>query len=349
MVVLSRLLPLTAPAVRRVLGPDQPDQEVLQKEEIEAVRPPALLPGMLDRVTGTDELGDLSHHLGAATATYIRHAPVLRRIYRNALVRRDGYATLRTSERYGRALRIKELAGPLVRLSELRYCQSYVSWRFFGHWLTDSIPTSLIDPERGEAWIPSDPAWIHARGYRGSLGIPDLDAPLVLADQLVVYQDFGQGSSKRARYSIIRNKLHSVFGGTNAGDCVYIRRGTTGARRVIRNESELIDQFISRNWKVVDISATSVGELQRVLCGARVVVGMEGSHLAHAQVSLRRNSSLVAIVPHDRFTTLHVGYSNANRVKFGMVVANGSQAGGYHADIEEILRTIDLLEMRDFS
>lgn len=102
---------------------------------------------MLDRVTGTDELSVLADHLAAARETVVTHAPVLRRTYRHALVRRAGFATWRYHERYLRAMCLAELTGPVQRMPELRHCHNYLIWRHFGHWLTDAIPSALIAPD----------------------------------------------------------------------------------------------------------------------------------------------------------------------------------------------------------
>ena len=121
----------------------------MQGEETEAVQPPVLLPDMLARVTGTDEHSMLVEHLTAGRKTLVSHAPVLRFTYRNALVWRSGFATWRHSERYDRSRRLAELTGPIVEVPTLRYCHNYVTWRYFGHWLTDAIPSALIDRNRG--------------------------------------------------------------------------------------------------------------------------------------------------------------------------------------------------------
>lgn len=341
---LIRLNPLVAPIISRIIGSAKPETEVLQPKETEAVSPPFVLPGMLDRVTGTDEHSVLSHHLDAARATVATHAPVLRHTYRNALVRRTGFATWRYNERYGDKLTISELAGPILRVPELRYCHNYVSWRYFGHWLTDSIPSALIDPEQGALWMPPHPDWSDASDYLKVFNLSVNDAAVVHADQLTVYQDFGQGSHKRKRYTAIRNRLHSTFGSPGAKGCVYIRRGTTGVQRAIVNEAELIDQLTARNWQILDMATATVKELQQTLCRARIVVGMEGSHLTHAQLSLLPKSIMVILVPHDRFTTVHVGYCNAQRVSIGMVVLTGGQAQGYVVELDEVLKTVDLVE-----
>jgi hypothetical protein len=341
---IDRAKPLFAPAFRRILGPGLPETSTLQPAEIEIVRPPALLPGMLDRVIATDEHSDLAYHLAAARETTVSHAPVLRRDYRNALVNRDGFATWRYRERYPQAQDLGALTGPLLKVKELRYCHNYVIWRYFGHWLTDAIPTALIAPDDGALWMPPNPDWAHAADYIRVLGLPVVAAPLVLAERLTVYLDYGQGSHKQARYAVIRDRLQARFGNTHATDCVYIRRGRTGALRWIANEAALLDALVARNWQVLDIASMAMEDLQRALCKARVVVSIDGSHIDHAHLSLQPGSAMVILLPQDRFSTRQVGLCRAHGVSPGLVVLTGTQNQGYHADLSEVLRTVDLAE-----
>jgi capsular polysaccharide biosynthesis protein len=165
---------------------------------------------------------------------------------------------------------------------------------------------------------------------------------LVYADRLITYQDHGQGSHKQARYAQIRDRLHARFGGGDATGCVYLCRGRTGATRLIVNEAALIDDLVARNWQILDIASASVAQLQRALCRARVVVSIDGSHLAHAHLALRPGALMVVLMPHDRFTSIHLGYCRAHGVIPAMVVLLGAQGGGYQVNLDELLRTIDL-------
>jgi len=202
----------------------------------------------------------------------------------------------------------------------------------------------MIDPDQGVLWMPPHPDWTDAGDYLDAFDLSVVDAAVVHADRLTVYQDFGQGSHKRQRYAVIRNKLHARFGGDDPTDIVYIRRGRTGAQRVITNETELIDQLSARNWRIIDMATTTVEETQRALCRARIVVSIDGSHIDHAHLSLRPGATMVVLMPQDRFSTRQVGLCQAHGVSIGMVVVTGDQAQGYHADLDEVLRTVDLAE-----
>jgi|GEM_PF-1350762 len=338
--------PLLAPVLRRIHSIGAPDAEILQPEETVAVRPPVLLPGMLERVTGTDEHSELSQHLAAARASVVTHTPVVRYTYRKATIRRSGFSTWRHSERYCRTPWASEPTGPIVHLPLVRYCHNVYSWRYFGHWLSDAVPSAFIDPDRGSLWMPPNPGWVHAVGYMDALDLKVNEAAQIYAEKLIVYRDFCQGSHKQKRYSLIREKLHLAFGNKTSIDCVYISRGQTGTQRRISNEPLLIESIIRRGWKVIYIDKVSIAELQSTLCNSRVVVGIDGSHLDHAQLSLQSDSIMICLMPQDRFTMIHLNRCRAHGVRLGFVVLAGTIRDGYYVDLDEVLRTIDLTDAR---
>lgn len=342
MAFVNRLKPFLAPVMYRLFGEQVPEAEVLQPSETEGVLPPVLLPGMLEKVTATDEHSILAYHLTACIETVVTHAPVHRRTYENALVRRSGYSTWRHRERYDADIGWSGLQGAIQTLPEVRYCHNYVSWRYFGHWLTDSIPSALIDPQFGELWMPPNQEWGHAMDYLRILDMPIVDAPLVHAEKLIVYQDFGQGSHKRARYNKIRGLLHAQFSNPSNIECVYLRRGGTGVPRWIADENLLIDELIRRNWLILDIATATVEVLQRALCNASFVVSIDGSHLDHAHLSLRSGAVMLILMPHDRFSSRQLGPCRAHQVVPALVVMDGSQNEGYKVVIDEVLSTLDL-------
>jgi hypothetical protein len=339
-----RLKPIFAPVRRRIDSARAPDVEILQPEETEAVRPPALLPGMLERATATDEHSELSQHLTAARATVVTHTPVVRYTYRKALIRRSGFATRRHGEHYGSSPWAREPVGPTVHLPLVRYCHNIFSWRYFGHWLSDAIPSAVIDPERGALWMPPNPDWVHARGYIDALDLAIIGAAEVCADELIVYRDFCQGSHKQIRYSLIREKIRLKFASDISDECVFISRGPSGAKRNISNESALIEALILRNWRVIDSDKSSIKELQAALCNARVVVSIDGSHLDHAQLSCKSGAIIICLIPHDRFTMIHLNRCRAHGVRPGFVVLTGTIHDGYYVELDEVLRTIDLAD-----
>ncbi|MFC3086335.1 glycosyltransferase 61 family protein [Tabrizicola soli] len=343
MTLVPRFLPLAAPVLRRVFGSATPDVEEVHPAETVAVRPPLALPGMLDRATGTVEGNDLSYYLDVAIATTCTHVPVRRHVYRNALVHPRGFACLCKSERYGNGIGLAELAAPISEEPTLRYCRNYVIQRYFGHWLTDALPSALIDPDRGALWLPPFSHSQHADDYLEAVNLHGVSHRLVHARELITYQDYGQGSHKRGRYEQLRQRLLARFGTDGRAKHVYIRRGRTGVPRWIADEDTLIEALLARNWTVLDVATASVADMQRVLLSAEAVVSIEGSQLDHAIMSLPAGSSMIVLQPCDRFLLRYVGMCQARDIATGFVVLEGSQAEGYRVDLDELLRTVDLV------
>lgn len=344
MVLLPRIFPLVAPVLRRVLGSSSPEIEVLQPAETEAVTPPACLPGMLDRAIATVEGNDLSHYLDVATETSVTHAAALRKIYRNAIVRRKVFATWRSNERIGPDRGLAELLGPITEVQTLRYCYDDVTRLYFGHWLTDAVSSALIDPNRGVLWMPPIPGSTHAQDYLDALDLQLAEGPVLHAREMIAYQDYGQGSHKRKRYDTINQRLLARFGGNDPSTSVFIKRGSTGVARAITNEDALIEALVARNWTILDIATASVARMQRVLLTASVVVSIEGSQIDHAILAMPKGAAMVILVPQDRFLLRFVGLCRARGIRSGFVVIEGRLFDGYRADLDEILRTVDLAQ-----
>jgi hypothetical protein len=340
---IVRLFPFTQPVTHFVRGVvPKPAPTIITRTEIVPVSAPVMLPGQLDRVTGTDEHSTVDFHRTAATEHESEHAPVLRWTFKHALVGRNGFVSSTANEHYGSGLRRAALSAPLRRVDELRHCQDYVTWRYFGHWLMDAIPKALIDPGVGELWMPHHPDWGHAADFVKALGLQPVEDELIFANRLYVYQDFAQGQHKSARYAWMRAKLHAAFDSRPGNDRVYLRRGATGAARLVVNEDALVDRLSTLGWKICDVGTLPVADLHKALHGANVVVSMEGSHINHAHLALEPGSALVMLTPADRFTTNQIGRCRANGITPGIVVANGTARTGYHVDPDEVLRTVDL-------
>jgi hypothetical protein len=340
--ILARLNPLLAPVLRRLAPDGRPTPEVLYPQETESVRPAAMLPGMLDRVTRSDEHSVLAHHLGLVCATSVVHSPLLRRVYKNALVRHSGFATARYHERYGRSRHLGELLGPVLHLDTVRYCQNYYGDRYFGHWLSENTSAALIDPDLGHLWMPAQQNWHHVPDYLEAMNLTCVPPSMVKADRLIVYDDYGLGSHKQARFAIRRDRIRARFSTPGSACYVYLRRGASGERRVIVNEDALIDQLRHQGWEILDVTTQTVADLQTVLYRAQVVVSVEGSQINHAHVSLSPGAAMVILTPNDRFTTNHVARCRALGVSPGVLVMHGGKDQGYHVSIDEVLRTVDL-------
>ena len=181
----------------------------------------------------------------------------------------------------------------------------------------------------------------HAEAYKDIFGLKPVDAPLVLAEELITYRDHGQGSHKRARYQKMRQIMNARFTETIPSEGVFIRRGGAGLARTILNEDEICDQLAARGWTILNIADVSVEELYAHIHGTKVVVGLDGSQLSHAVLMLPDDGSLVLLTPPDRFTAVIIDHCRGARLGSGFVLLEGAD-GQYRADLDAILATVDI-------
>ena len=132
------------------------------------------------------------------------------------------------------------------------------------------------------------------------------------------------------------------FGKKKIAPLVYLRRGNTGVPRPIEKEPELIEMLLRHQFVVADVEADPLEKLLETLVTARIVVSMEGSHLAHCPFSVPQKSGILVLQPADRFASIHRGWSMCQGVQFGFVVGTRGPSG-YVFSNSEIERTLDLM------
>ena len=123
----------------------------------------------------------------------------------------------------------------------------------------------------------------------------------------------------------------------------YLRRRGHGATRVLENEAELEELLTAEGFLVVDPQAESLSSLWQKLAGAPIVVGVEGSHLAHGLFTMRDRGALVCIQPPRRFNNVFKDYTDCLGLTYGFVLAEES-AGGFQLRGEDLMSTIELVE-----
>ena len=87
---------------------------------------------------------------------------------------------------------------------------------------------------------------------------------------------------------------------------------------------------------------TDVATIVKTCAGARVVVGVEGSGLAHGILGLAPGGSLLVLQPPDRFVTVYKNTVEREGQHFAFVVGQ-PRGDGFYVDPAEVERTLDLL------
>ncbi len=228
-------------------------------------------------------------------------------------------------------------------LKSVGLASSYIGTKYFAHWLADDCTKYLLAEELSVPLCLRRPAFAHQKKYETYFSQNWTPVDRARIDNLIVFQDFSQNSSKRERYRILRDRITKYFPESGRQSFVYLKRGRTGASRMIGNEDELLDAFIKRDFIVLDVASDSLDQIIGTLVNAKIVVSMEGSHAAHCVIASPEKSGFLVLQPPDRFCgVFNRGWTGCLNVKFGFVVGAVGDAGYFFA-ISEVLRTIDLM------
>jgi hypothetical protein len=350
------LLPIEVFAFRRnvrraIFGPGTLESTAFEREELcpseqVEVSPAIYLPGQLERVTASTPESTQKREIELVTARTITHAPTVAYHIRNAvlfdgsiysgrlrypLVDRHTFVSKRTE---------------LDHLSKAALASSLLGHRYFGHWLTDDCPTYLLAERFARPLsIPHSFQLVpHAADYQKCFGQDWRYIDRAQIEHLVVFQDFAQNSLKRSRYIELNRRIARTVSIVQAksSPLVYLRRGVTGAPRLVENEFEIIDVLSKKGFRVVDVENRNLASIREDLAGAEVVVSVEGSHSTHFAFCAPQRSCLLVLQPQDRFTAMQRGWTMCLGTKFGFVVGERGKSG-YVFSSHEILQTLDLL------
>ena len=321
--------------------------EILCPEETEEIPAPIYLPGQLDRLreySGPERWTNATTkaEIASATATTVTYAPTIAyhienavlfdgsiytRHYRRPISERSLFNSTRDKPRH---LKIAGLAS------------SYLGTKFFGHWLTDDCVLHLMAESVGNPLFVRGSGFPDETKYQDYFGQARTPTDRAWIDHLIVYQDFSQNSHKRKRIEVLRDRIRARFPRNGRETYVYLRRGRTGAKRLIENEDEIIEVLSKRGFAILDIGSDSLEHILGTLVNAKITVSMEGSHTAHTVFAMPSKSALLVLQPSDRFSSYEHSLSNAVNMRTGFVIGP-KQADGYHFLVDDIVRTADLL------
>jgi hypothetical protein len=319
--------------------------EILCPAEIEEMPPSIFLPGQLERVTGTPIETSLEAELETARARVAHHDATIAYHLRDAVL----YDGSIYAGPFRRKLLEKSLLTPGASSPELvengALASSLLGNQYFGHWLIDDCICYNLAEGFGEpvGVRKPPPTGGHEIKYKEYFGQAWRLRGRARISHLVIFRDYAQNSLKRKRCRILRDKIGIRFPRNEGlGDLVYLQRGESGIRRIVKNENELIDALTRRGFKLLNIETDSLEHILSTLARASVVVSVEGSHLAHAVFAGPENGGVITLQPPDRFETVHRDWSQAAGRHFGFVVGTSSEGGPIYLP-DEVLQTTDLM------
>jgi capsular polysaccharide biosynthesis protein len=215
---------------------------------------------------------------------------------------------------------------------------------YFGHWMSDDLTLHLAAETLGVPVTVERKSYDHEPEYCRLMKIGQNKKSRLHFDELIIVDDHGQNAYKRQRYQALRSRLRESV--PDAGNrYVYIRRGTVGARveRALVNAEEIEGFLESQGFLIVDPDHQSASQIAESIAGARLIVGVEGSHMAHALYSVRDNGAFCILQPPNRFTNVFKDYADCLDLRYGFTTGV-EVAGGFVVDIEHLKRIVDRID-----
>lgn len=229
-----------------------------------------------------------------------------------------------------------------VRDHAVLACTQY-GCRFFGHWLADDLPLRLAAQELGTPIACKQALTPHQHEYASRLGLEvDAIGPTHFRE-LIVIDDRGQNADRRERMQTLRERLHGgALAKRHAG--VMLWRGSTGHARQLTNEAAVAQRLRERGFTIVRPEEQSFDELAEACAGARVVVGVEGSQLAHGLYGVAPAGAVVALQPPHRFGNVFKVYADNLGLRYGFVVGHAEPGGSFRIDVDQLDRLLDRID-----
>jgi hypothetical protein len=220
------------------------------------------------------------------------------------------------------------------------------SWsgnHFFGHWMTDDLTLHLAAEEIGEPVILKRKPYLHEPGYRQLLNIWCEQVDRAEFEELVILRDFGQNSYKRQRYEILRRRIREQVKPVGAKR-VLLSRGNLGQSRTIVNKEELESYLGSQGFSIVEPEKLTPAEIAAQAMGADIVIGVEGSQMSHAFMTMADDAIICCLQPPTRFTATIKYYTDSLETLYETLVGHPAP-GGFRIDIDELKRMLDKIEL----
>jgi hypothetical protein len=325
-------------------------EETLLCPEETATNPPAVfLDGALDKISGLSPWRTWDLEYGAIRGGKARHKRSYSYVLENVdLVGAFLYlGAAKAQPGYGRPSLLTRGLGARRVLPRANLVTSNSGSHFFGTLLLDDFPLGLIAEGNAENISMETKPYEHEAGYRDLLGLPR--APLVRnanIGRLTMYVDFAQNSYKAARYRELRARLRERLGSVGqAPRGVYIKRGAAGEPRVLGNEPAITRLLADEGFDIIDPASATAEEVAARSLDARIVVGVEGSHLSHAIYSAADGCAFLVLQPPDRFAMAYKEFTDRLDMTFAFLVGDRSE-NGFVVPPDDLRRMLDVLEAR---
>jgi len=319
-------------------------QWVICSSEKTYAHPAIYLENELDKVTGIPKettydfemeriRGGLRSH-GATTAYQLQNVQIRQGyIYKKSM-------RLRFTKRKESLLQF----GAVESIDQAALACTSFAYHYFGHLLLDDLPLALAAAQIAPPIILETPAYPQINEYKNLFNIHPRLVQQAHCAQLTIIDDIGQNQFKRDRYRSMRSQL-IPHGSDQPPRGVMLRRGKLGAQRSLVNESEVIALLESQGFITLVPEDLSAAELVRQMVGTKIVIGVEGSQLAHGVLTLATGGVMCALQPPYRFNNSFKDYLDCieHDLRYAFVIGK-RVADGFEIDLNTLAKTLDRID-----
>lgn len=234
-------------------------------------------------------------------------------------------------------------SAPEARIPHGSLACSWAGNVYFGHWVSDDLSLYLAAAELGTPFTMERRSYLHEPQYRELLHIPNPALRRAHLDEMIVLEDIGQNDHKRRRHELLRSRLRSHLRKPGS-EYVFIRRGASGEARELVNSPEVESFLSSHGFAILDPEALQPLDIAAQLLDARVVVGVEGSQLVHALLTMAQGGILCCIQPPWRFNNIHRGHTECLNMRYATILGRPCEGGGFSVEIDGLKRLLDKMD-----
>lgn len=324
--------------------------EIIEKERIIETQAPIYLEGDLEKVKKSPFGITLEQEFADFKSTTYTSGPFYKYqledllILRNRIYFNDYEYLLNPLEKPIRAYDSRDV----VEYSQAAFSSMRISTVFFGHWLHEEL--MLIDYiQDKQNIVTSSPITPQKKEITELFDLKVNFNPYAKISYADMYDGWQHSSmfietlkKYKEKISLLSNDKNIVSG----PKAVYLKRGQSGVRRELENESELLN-LMSKTFEITSFvaEATPIEELYEAIYRADIILGVEGSQLAHGIIAGKPGAILVCIQPPYRFYNPFKNYCNDAGILYAIFVADQpSESHSFRIDIDRFGLLLDKIE-----
>lgn len=234
----------------------------------------------------------------------------------------------------------------LVEYEHASFSSMRISTVFFGHWLHEEL--LLIDYlQSKENIVSSSPDMPQKRDIAEFFNLKYSVNPLAKIKLVDMYHGWQHTRIYNNILADYKRKIAILAAAERSSTklkIVYLKRGLSSVKRDLINEEEVLNT-LSKDFDVSSYIAetTPIQELYTAIYSADIILGIEGSQLAHGIVAGRAGAILACIQPPRRFYNPFKTYCADARMKYAIFVAECTvNDDSFYVEIERLRKFIDI-------